>query len=702
MGRFNSFGTFVSGNGGPVSFDGTVIAAAGTCAQWKTDNVIVANVLLGGRFVVAEYDVWNPSAGWKVLDDGGCNALEAGGGRWAAFTAGRGVFGDVLLPESGLSLVGTDQRGGAGPDGTLAFVPSYQVGTGLQLRAPHGAISDEHFVVARNVQVLGWGAAVWDGGAMGVTLGRMVAPWQRLRVAGDWRVYYTEAWGVVAHRKDDPEHGYVVATGNAYHHDAVEKDGRLYVGYSTGIQERPEEARVVDVELSVPVTDLTTGTVEPVPAIGKPLWVAWFEFANTFSPYPPGNAVLFVRTGGNISADDGNYVGQWVQGESVEAIETQAATVRKPVAYWDARTWPRWPALPADGWLALQAYCGAPELPAFEANMRAVLDSVPASYRNVALVCQCYTSNVGLTTNLAALVPIYARLARDYPQVTMLLPFTDQGRATGLNDHPEVRPRWEELMRGVLGKPKGGDMGNGIVDGVCVDPERFFMSLTLDAGKRPQDYQQVMSEIEPELFKYGMGQQTNGTGGADPSVLRGRLFLPTGVCPNASPRQGHPQDVRYHVNQTPSCCGIGEVPCLFVDVVNDPPTQWIWRVGGGLTMADYRPVPAVDPGPEPSEVTVLIHSYDPFVYRGDPKGLLVRFDADSRHPIVKIELDLEGDDEPSIPLSFVAENGRDGRYVRALAFKPVRNGTYKLRVTATDAKGNVGKSDGTHTVTVVE
>lgn len=65
----------------------------------------------------------------------------------------------------------------------------------------------------------------------------------------------------------------------------------------------------------------------------------------------------------------------------------------------------------------------------------------------------------------------------------------------------------------------------------------------------------------------------------------------------------------------------------------------------------------------------------------------MRFEASGDAPISKISVDLEGDGEPSIEFSFVPENKRDGRYARALAFKPTVNGTWPLIVTAVDALG---------------
>ncbi len=101
-------------------------------------------------------------------------------------------------------------------------------------------------------------------------------------------------------------------------------------------------------------------------------------------------------------------------------------------------------------------------------------------------------------------------------------------------------------------------------------------------------------------------------------------------------------------------------------------------------------------------VTIVVNSYDTTTTRSDPRGMLVRFDASSSEPIVRIELDLEGDNEPAVPLNFPTGLGFDGRYVRGLAFKPTVNGTWPLLVTATDATGRVGQTRCLPGVTVTE
>lgn len=88
--------------------------------------------------------------------------------------------------------------------------------------------------------------------------------------------------------------------------------------------------------------------------------------------------------------------------------------------------------------------------------------------------------------------------------------------------------------------------GAGVVGGMLVDPRAFFAELV--AGRDPDTWQTVMNEIEGELWSCGVGQQ-RGSGGD----VRGRLFLPTATCPDASPPPGDATAIHLGVRQEPDC-----------------------------------------------------------------------------------------------------------------------------------------------------
>jgi hypothetical protein len=88
--------------------------------------------------------------------------------------------------------------------------------------------------------------------------------------------------------------------------------------------------------------------------------------------------------------------------------------------------------------------------------------------------------------------------------------------------------------------------GPGVVGGMLVDPMAFFDSLVV--GRDPDTWETVMNDIEGDLWSCGVGQQ-RGSGGD----VRGRLFLPTSACPDASPRPGDATDMFLGVRQLPEC-----------------------------------------------------------------------------------------------------------------------------------------------------
>ena len=106
---------------------------------------------------------------------------------------------------------------------------------------------------------------------------------------------------------------------------------------------------------------------------------------------------------------------------------------------------------------------------------------------------------------------------------------------------------WVWLDRGGPAfQPHACRPGPGVVDGMLVDPMAFFSSLV--AGRDPGTWELVMNEIEGTLWSCGVGQQ-RGSGGD----VRGRLFLPTASCPDASPPAGDATAIHLGVRQESPC-----------------------------------------------------------------------------------------------------------------------------------------------------
>ena len=647
---------------------------------WKTNNVIVFGAPTGG---LATYDLWTGER--LAVNVHGANDLRAGGDVWAAWLDHYGLFSSTgfFNPDAGLMDVG--------PDGAIGFVPVRQAGVGIHVREVTEEIWQLTTGIVAELQLLGNRRAIWRDFNYQINVHNVPPCIQvsgcyfphAVDMNGEWWImYFSPEYGLVLHPFNSTI-GYIIQgpTLNAFNPDAVKfQNNTIRVAWSTTAGEGPNDYRFIDINIA---TQPRVQIVQPVeiPVIGKPCWVGWFEFVNPISSNPPGNALLWVRQGATINRYNGSQFANWISGSSVEEIERLAAASSYPVvAYWDSRHWPSWPKLRDGDWISQFAYCPVGESPSqFEANMRSILDSYPPSYKQITLNCQCYTSNLSLTNNLKGLVPVYARLARDYPRVNMLLVFSDQGRATGLNDHPELRPDWSRLFEGVTGEPS---MDNGIVDGVLVDPEKYWFWLT--ANENANDWQNVLNRLGPELYKYGLGQQKNSGG-----VPRGRLFLPWSQCPNAAPR--NPAEEFLGVNQDAPCCGIGDVPCKKVDVVDDQNPRWIWidRDSG----IPYQPIPAPD---QPGTIGILLYEYTNPVRRSDVTGLLIKFEVAADNPVVEIRFEINDGDQPFI---WKWISGKDGRYFRAIAWKATVNGNWTAKITGIDNKGGVAVKEFPITVT---
>jgi len=264
---------------GRVSVDQIDIGRGG-CAVWRTPTAVLYSTTDDGvRWYLAVYDTVTRTS-IPLPETSGANEIAAGGGRWLAWTAERGVYGSITDPRAGLSLTDGDGRGGAGEDGTLALIADRQAGVGLQLHAPSGLVAfASPGAAARQVHVLGPARALWrtEAGALQqidlvtpVQVGPAYGPrWVDVPGETPWVCYWTPAPDartparLVAH-PIDATIGVVLAIGDAaFYHDARVVGGRLVVAYATGPGELPHELVVVPDGFALPRVDLRPGTVPP-------------------------------------------------------------------------------------------------------------------------------------------------------------------------------------------------------------------------------------------------------------------------------------------------------------------------------------------------------------------------------------------------------------------------------------------------------
>lgn len=642
------------------------------------------------------------------LSGNAANDLFAGGGQWAAWLAGFGMYTStgLVLPNAGLLAVG--------PDGAIGYVPNRNLDNGCHILEVDASQNWQlTSVPVAEVQLLGSKRAIWRDFNFKfsvtnlpdvITVAGMKWHPHAVFIDDEWWVCYLSAiYGLVLHPFNSTV-GYIIIpySDSIYHPDAVVLNGNtIRVAWSVTNGEGPNDYRLKDVDINSLRSEIVINVPIAIPPIDKNCYMGWFEFKEPISP-APHNCMMRVREGGTIKDIDGFQFAQWIQSQdgTVESIDNQVANCFfNAVAYWDGRNWPRYPSLRMHDFLCLQAYCFAGQ-PAviFEFEMRnQISNAIAAGYHRIVLVCQAYEQEPpsSLTSDLASLVPVFARLARDYKEIApdgMLLLFSDEGRKNGLNDHQYLLPLYQQLFDGILGAPGENHMDNGVVDGVLVDPKKYW-EVEIIAGEDVTNYVEVYRRKQHLLTNYGRGSQNRSFPSCAPSS---RLFMPHAGCRSVSPDPNIPLEI---------CLGVKQIPEAWestIDTVEnfpgtDTPKAWLWHNPLGPAYVPY----VADDVPVPGDFYVELIAYDTIVHRSDPRGMLIRFDVTSPLPVATIDLELLDDGEPSIEIKFVPENRRDGRYCRALAFKPVVNGIWTLRVTAVNINGESVSVDGDVKVTVL-
>lgn len=212
----NSRGDFCHGVGGNYFNINNVQIQPGGSGGWITDDT-AAFVDGVDEWKVAIYHVltgqW--TRGHPEYPDGVvATGLYAGGGVYASWPGVGGVLASTgwSYPDSGLL--------GVGPDGAIAYKPSYQSGGPSMVRERDGSewqLTPNH---AYDLQLLGQRRALFNDSALGFTVVGIPMP-QRLPGAnwfphafvleGQWWFgCQNEHCGVVAHPFDTPHRGYVI------------------------------------------------------------------------------------------------------------------------------------------------------------------------------------------------------------------------------------------------------------------------------------------------------------------------------------------------------------------------------------------------------------------------------------------------------------------------------------------------------------
>ena len=229
MAKLNSQGEICTGvAGGTVTANGTVYASPGGATIWLTDDVIAYQcyrpeyeALVTGGWLLEQTNVRTGAR--SVLQARGANSLVGGGGKWAAWLGGYGVFGSLGTLSAAGVVAGAR-------DGTLAWVEDYQSGAGLILTAADGrktTVAPPE--VCYSAFITGPNAAIWlRNGAFcalnGALPDQIGAAWdpQAVQVGGDWWIsYWCDEYGRVLHPYDSFEGFIIEATPHAFWTDTV-------------------------------------------------------------------------------------------------------------------------------------------------------------------------------------------------------------------------------------------------------------------------------------------------------------------------------------------------------------------------------------------------------------------------------------------------------------------------------------------------
>lgn len=309
----------------------------------------------------------------------------------------------------------------------------------------------------------------------------------------------------------EPLMGYILANPtNAYNFDVCAMGPNAFrTCWSTTQGEEPANVRWEDTQLDQPRVNLDPVIVEPpvpgeMPAIGRHVPFG-FYYKDTYTDprivngqidtqgagcpgdvswCVSGEAHAAVAAIGNLIIDescvrsmalkgwervDAIYLSAEVAADPVGSMKRQRDSIRRTclemgvlprpfITYTGGDTQSALALLEPDGQtiIGVQLYLmgteGPDDLRKLAAAQRAITGAAP-----VALICQAYGRWAGYTKDtalytgdLAALVPVYAEIVRDWPDVQFVGAFSWR-RKGGLLDYPEVMSAWAAFAKSALG-----------------------------------------------------------------------------------------------------------------------------------------------------------------------------------------------------------------------------------------------------------
>ena len=499
MPYLNVRGQIAHGRGGGLaSVDNLPFHKGGVGGWLDADTVVFANGDDG--WVVSSYHL--PTRVTRRLLDVGCNESFAGGGHFASWLDGkadnpnRGIWSSTGLRVLDGGLLGV------GPDASIAYKPSYQSGGPTYVRElafdangkrVEWQLTPNH---PYQLQLLGNGRAIWwDTGTQRIEvrgiarpnlLDGAIMPHVVEMPNGELWVSSFSNVGVTLHPFGSFEGFPVVPFGtDAWHVSAKLTDDVIVVAWATGEGEQPGEIKRMFFNIRTNETKdaagktLRLGRVQlapprdrTIPKIGREMYVGCYVGSpppgkpggwGTDTPWQtvPGNFRITIPGGEVRRNDNDSIIGQYVEGvPDTDPAAIDRAIADTKLAHPGVPIWVYWPRqaqaqsrrLPIGASVfGMEMYRGVGETEAaFEARSNTSLVGVPKAF----LIPQGYLSNTNNTPDLESIVPIAGRVARDNVNVVGIAVFNGSGRATGLDQHQDIRNLWARLFASVPGPPK--------------------------------------------------------------------------------------------------------------------------------------------------------------------------------------------------------------------------------------------------------
>lgn len=399
----------------------------------------------------------------------------AGGGHVTSWVGGQGAIPGMsstigFAPKDAYPLA-------MGPDGSLAYKPQYQSYGPTKIHTLGGDDWELTPTTPGSVHLLGANRAVLtiNGGLEAIGLPQPVFDatggiWKGHAAIVNgraWYSYFSGARGLVIHPWDTFE-GYWIPGGTSWHSIAA-IGPILRLAYAISEEEQAGQIKIFDLSLDdglirepggawmpIPRVDIRSINAAPpivIPPIDRAVWYGFFEF--TPDPSLPGNCVLNVPSALLLTKARDKIIAQYTaaeaEGNTQEAFAAKVAEARarRPdvpvICYWPHPDQAKPIPLTADV-VGVEAYQRIDESDfQFELRIRQAVVRCAQLGKQVALIPQCYTSNSLLTLNLHTIPVVAAKIAHDYENVKAVIVFSGSGRPTGLQDHNEVRPLWEQF-----------------------------------------------------------------------------------------------------------------------------------------------------------------------------------------------------------------------------------------------------------------